>query len=134
MKLLGLICLSILSGVIGGLVDHFIAPPAAAQMDNHEIHLADGFSRCDLTSRGLRVKWNDGREINLDARALELRSERHSITLAVSDLKEIDASYLVLDGRVWSAPSSRDKTALLAGLAMLGEIDFNQIENRQPQD
>jgi hypothetical protein len=133
MKLAGIVCLSLLSGIAGGVASRVFFPLAVAQSTNHEIHLADGSSQCELTSRGLHVKWSDGREIRLDARALQMRSNGHSVTLAAADRKGIDASFLVLDGRVWYAPSSRNRTALLNELVFMGDIDFNQIENDQPK-
>ncbi len=133
MKLAGIVCLSLLSGIAGGVASRTFFPLAIAQSTNHEIHLADGLSQCDLTSRGLRVKWNDGREIRLDARALNMRSNHHVVTLAASDINGVDASFLVLDGRLWYAPSSRNRAALLKELVFMGDIDFNQIENDQPK-
>jgi hypothetical protein len=133
MKLAGIVCLSLLSGIAGGVASRIFFPVPVAQSSNHEIHLADGSSQCDLTSRGLHIKWNDGREIRLDARALDMRSNHHLVTLAASDTKGVDASFLVLDGRVWYAPSSRNRTALLTELVSMGDIDFNQIENDQPK-
>jgi hypothetical protein len=132
MNVAGIVCLSLLSGLAGGVASRELFP-SPYQPTSREVHLDDGSSQCDLTSRGLRVRRPDGQEIEIGYGALVIRGGRHRITLAASDLKEIDASYLVMDGRVWSAPSNRDKVSLLTGLAAVGEIDIKQIESPQPK-
>ena len=136
MKVAGIVCLSLLGGVVGGVGSRMFFAPPVAQSQNHEIHLADGTSECDLTSRGLHVKWNDGREVRIEPSGVSISSTHHYINLAATDLKEIDAAFLVMDGKVWHAPSRRDRNALgalIAGLAGVGEIDLKQVEPDQPQ-
>ena len=128
MKTIGMICLSVFSGFAGGIVAHIYFP--TVQSTSHEIHLTDNSGQCDLTSRGLHIKWKDGREVDLTGQHLELISQNHHVTLGASDVAK--ASYLVLDGKVWNAPSNRNKIELLTNLAGTGELDFNQIEDHQP--
>src|SRR5665213_654423 len=124
MKTIGIVCISLL----GGFVGRTLVPAAKSTLN--EIHFAKDGAECDLTARGLHIKWKDGREVNLEGNGLEMRAGPHSITLASDQV--VDASYLILDGRVWHAPSTRNKITLLADLASVGVIDLNKIEDHQP--
>jgi hypothetical protein len=135
LKATGVVCLSLLSGIVGGIVSHLFFTPStvpSSEPFSHEIHLSNNSSECDLTSSGLRIKWKDGREVWLDGSGLQMSTAQHHLKLAASDLKEINASYLVLDGRVWHAPSTRKKLDLVVGLAAAGEINPDNVENHQP--
>jgi len=144
MKSTGVVLLCLLSGVVGGAISSRLAPSfdplgageiRAGVIRAGVIVLQDsdknGSLETQLTSDGLQMKWKDG-QVDLDPHGLMVRTAHHFIKLGLSDMKELNASYLVLDGRVWHAPSTRNKLDLLVNLSATGEINPKMIEDQQP--
>jgi hypothetical protein len=86
-----------------------------------------------LTSHGLRIRWPDGREVSLDGADLSMTCGKHHVTLGAYNKDPLDAAYLVLDGRVWRAPSSVTTLKVLYGLNTLGLMDLTDVEDNQPK-
>ena len=100
MKLFGIVCLSVLSGIAGGIASRIIFPVASGLPANLPIHLDDGFSELDLTARALEIRWSDGRKIRIDPDTVKMDGPRNSVALGTSN----EASFLYLNGEVWFAP------------------------------
>src|SRR5689334_1948081 len=132
MKNIGVLSMCLMAGFIGGTLSRSVAPAPARPAPDH-IDLSDQHgshcdlspqgvylrdrngSRCELSALGVHVRWANGREVWLDGQGVRMECGSHFVNLGADDKGPLDASYLVLDGRVWHAPSSTSTVKVLAG-------------------
>ena len=116
--------ISLLAGFIGGVFANRMMMPSddhiASLIQNKNLrHLTlgdDSGGHMSLDARGLSIKWKDGREASLSGNGLDMRCGKHHVTLGAYNKEPLDAAYLVLDGRVWRAPSRIKTLKVLTGL------------------
>jgi hypothetical protein len=144
MKALGIVALSFLSGLLGGVLSHRLtsAPTSTTPISTpvwkpSDIHFADSDSSMDLTSEGLHIRLKDGREVRLNPReGLQIQSPRHHIQVSIVDAgsagpapaPQPDAAYVLLDTKLWHAPPTSKEMDLYLYLIGTGEITREQLE------
>lgn len=132
---------SLVAGFIGGVFGTRVMMPSddyiASVVQTKDLrHLTLGNysgEHMSLDAQGLRIQWGDGREVSLHGSGLDMTCGKHHVTLGAYNKDPLDAAYLVLDGRVWHAPSQVSTIKVLAGLSAMGDIDLSDIEDNQPR-